>query len=365
MGCFEIEELFQGRKVITEATFCLPGKASGSFRSAISPGLSDAHAHPQVIDVGEKGIWRDSYEWISRRKLRIREGDLRKDPILSSKLASIALKLSALDGVTLIALTGSIYGNILAIRKESLRPRTILFPTVMDREGWISLEEARTIFGSHANLDGGTIKLGIFLHSLGFTRREAVKEAILLSRKSNLPVALHLSEGKKEAFKLKEMLGENTGGLIAVHCLEEPKECRELGLKIVSCPLSNIYLYGRTLTSPDLFDALGSDWPLITGTMRDVLSISTSLFGFSEQLLGKATLGGYELFSIPASNDISLYDESLIDVASGRARPKMVLVNGRETVVEGKLDGIDREEVEKEAREVIEEAFSLYGSDSS
>lgn len=363
MGKIEVSELFYKGKLYWDVSLNLPGKISGSYRSALAPGLSDAHAHPQVIDVGNGGKWKNSYEWISKRKLRLREGDLRKDIELSSKLASITFKLSLLDGVTMIAVTGSLRGNIEAIKRMKIRPKIVVLPTVMNMDGWLNSETLSREIALFAGLDGGKLRGGIFIHSLGLTDPSTAKEAVLLSRRYRIPLSMHLNEGVEEIEKLKEIMDGEMEGIIAVHCIEEPNRCKEHGLRIISCPLSNLYLYGRTIRLIDFIDAFGSDWPLVTGTMKEVLSKASEIFiSSSDKVLTKATLGGYEIFEMSSIGDYVFYDESLESVASGRARPKLVVVGGMETVVEGKLEGEGREEVESELKETIEEALEKYSS---
>jgi len=360
MGEFEVEELFFRGRIYRDVRIAIPGRSSGSYRSALIPGFSDAHAHPQVIDVGEGGIWRNSYDWISRRKLKLREGELRKDVELSSKLASLALKLSLLDGATFVAMTGSLHGNIEALRRTAHLPRVVVLPTVMNREGWPSPVELSGAAEALLRLDGGRFRGGIFIHSLGFADPSAIALSLSMSRKLGIPVAIHLNEGVQELDRLMEIAGGEVRGMIAVHCIEEPERCRREGLKVVSCPLSNLHLYGRTIASLEFVDAFGSDWPLVIGTVKHAVSKAAEIFGPSLELLSKATAGGYEVFGMRFEGDAAFYDEPLSSIYSGKAEPKLVLVEGEAVVEEGKIDGEGRAELERELRETKEEALSKY-----
>ncbi|MGC8564217.1 MAG: amidohydrolase family protein [Fervidicoccaceae archaeon] len=361
MGRIEVEELFYRGELYYDVSLELPGKISGSYRSAISPGLSDAHAHPQVIDVGEGGIWKNSYEWISKRKLRVREGDLRKDARLSSEFAEATLKLSILDGITMMAMTGSLHGNLDAVRRMKARPRTVILPTVMNREGWLSAGELRNVISRGVFMDGGKMMGGIFIHSLNFTDPISLKEALSLVKSEGIPLSMHLNEGIEEAERLRKLVGDDVRGIAAVHCIEETEKCRELGLKIISCPISNLYLYGKTIESLSFVDAFGSDWPLVTGTMKKVLSKASEIYGISAELLRKATVGGYEVFGMRHEGDFAFYDEPLSSVASGKSEPKLVLIGWEEMVIEGKVEGEGKGEVEKKLKETIEDALAIYG----
>jgi len=363
MGKLEVEELFHYGKIYRDVVLHVPGRISGSFKVALMPGLSDAHAHPQVIDVGERGRWKNSYEWIANRKLRVREEDLRGDPELSSKLTIIALTLSLLDGVTMIAITGSLQGNLLALRRLKYHPRVIMLPTILNKKGWMKLEDVYTFLPDSTRLDGGKISAGIFIHSIGLTDPKTVKEAISLGKGEKIPVAMHLNEGVGETEVLRKITGNNLNEVVAIHCIEESEECKRLGLRVVSCPLSNLYLYERTIPQLEFIDAFGSDWPLVTGTLRRALSTATSIYKRELEVLDKATRGGYEVYNINHELDISLYDDTLERIVTGEAHPRTVIVGGQPTVIEGKLDGIDRGEAERALRETINEALSLYGVD--
>ncbi|MEB3846643.1 MAG: hypothetical protein GSR74_01550, partial [Desulfurococcales archaeon] len=118
----------------------IPFKQDIFFETVILPGFSDTHAHPQVIDAGLSpgriALWSNSYEWLETRRLAVDEAMVRRDLGLSARLAELALKRMALEGVTLAAFTGVLEANLKARLRVSPGPRLVLLPTLMDREGW-------------------------------------------------------------------------------------------------------------------------------------------------------------------------------------------------------------------------------------
>ena len=332
------------------------------FDIVVAPGLSDAHAHPQVIDVGSPPDikWQHSYEWLRYRKLRVDEASLRADLELSSRLAKAVLMLSLLDGVTMIALTGSFDANLRAVKQLGETPRVYLTPTIMDREGWSTPEQVFVRYISHLSQWNGYYRVGFFVHSLGLSDKSYVVSSYKMARKLGLAFALHLSEGLDEVETLEEILGREVEAT-AVHCIEKPSKCRKLGLKVVHCPVSNLYLFGRTLDRLEYFDALGSDWPLVTGTLSVTLRVASSIHGRVTGVLEKATVGGYRVFGMDWDGDFAAYDGRLEDVISGSARPVYVFVRGKPVVVERRYRGLTRHDVEKYAELQVRAAFEKHG----
>lgn len=332
------------------------------FDVVMTPGFSDAHAHPQVIDVGsEPGRrWSHSYEWLKGRRLRVDEASLRMNLALSSNLAKATLLKSLFDGVTMIALTGSFEANFMAVRELGLTPRVQFTPTVMDRAGWSTPEKVFRHYVENISEWDGYYRVGFFIHSLGMASRSSIVFSYRMSKNSGLPLALHLSEGVDEVDELVRLLGD-ARGIVAVHCIEKPEKCRRYGLKIVHCPLSNLYLFGRTIRGLEYFDALGSDWPLVTGTLRETYRMAVKVHGETVGLLEKATLGGYRVFNVPWNGDLAAFTGKVGDVISGRARPDYVFVRKRPVIVEREYRGLTLRDVEKFAREQIRVALEKHG----
>ncbi|ABL78462.1 amidohydrolase family protein [Thermofilum pendens] len=364
MGVVEVGELFAGGRVLERARLVMPGVSEDFyFESAVSPGFSDAHAHPQVVDVGEGGRWRNSYEWIEGRRLRVNEASLRRDAETSAELAEVALLLSLLDGVTLVALTGSLEGNIEAVRRLKVAPRTVLLPTVMRGEGWSLPESIYVKYVKNLSMWDGYYSLGFFVHSLRMADRSMLRASKRMAERLGVPFALHLSEGVDEADELVEALEGDTRGVIAVHCFEGAEKCRRHGLRVVHCPTSNLYLYGRTLRGLEYFDSLGSDWPLVTGTLLKTYGDAVAVHGPSYRLLERATLGGYLLLGFKPEGDLAAFDEPLSRVVRGEARPSHVFIGGRLLVREGVIAGYElgRDDVERVKRERVKRAFEKHG----
>lgn len=362
MGVIEVGTLLDWGVLRTNVRITYEGSEDLYFESAVRPGFSDAHAHPQVVDVGEGGRWANAYEWISNRRLRVDEGGIRRDAELSAALAKATLLSSLLSGVTLIAMNGSLTGNIRALQTLPASPRVVLMPTVMEAEGWSRPESVYAAYATNLSMWDGYYSIGFFAHSIRLTSPHFLRASYRIAAKLGLPFALHLSEGVDEADELRKVVNGVGWEVIAVHCITSPEKCRRHGFKIVHCPTSNLYLYGHTIRRIELFDALGSDWPLVTGTLSRTYSDAVRVHGPSLSLLRKATAGGYEVFKVNGGNDLVCFDDSIEKVASGSIEPRLVLVGGKVLVAEGEIIGmqLSRKEVEKFKDEQVRIAFERY-----
>ena len=362
MGVLEAGILVTPRGVREGVEIPVRGVHDLYFDVVVAPGLSDAHAHPQVVDAGRSppSGWRDAYEWLEKRRLRVDEASLRKDVEAAAGLARATLMLSVLDGVTLTALTGSFQANLKAVDSLGKGPRTVFTPTVMDRDGWSTPQRVAAQYLAHLSRWDGYYRVGLFLHSLRRAGPEMTVSSYKVARSLGLTLALHLSEGVDEADELAGLLGD-TEGVVAVHCIEAPEKCRRLGLRVVHCPASNLYLYRRTLRRLDHFDALGSDWPLLTGTLLDTLRLAAGIHGPSARLLAKATLGGYRVFGVDWRGDYAAFTGSLRRVLRGEARPAYVFVKGEPVVEEGLFNGLSRRDAERLAEEQVKLALERHG----
>lgn len=366
MGTIEFEVgVIQG-KLIYDGKVSLPVDYDGYIRTIIVPGLADGHAHPQVIDVGQRSLYKDSYDWIKRRRLKVDERGIREDLEVSSKLAQATLLLSLFDGVTLIALTGSAQGNVIAIKHLSARPRVIIQPTLMDKKGWATPQEYLFMIESFLRGDQGTY-VGMFLHSLGLLNVSSINMALEIAKERGLILAIHISEGVFESQAMYEISRavdfDSKNQLVAVHCFTEPMRCKRLFRGVVSCPSSNLYLYGRTIKSPYGYDSLGSDWPLITGTLKAALAKAYEISGkkFTE-VLRRATVGGYSIYNVDWDGDAALFDSGLSKVLTDiNVKPKYVFVRGLKAIEEGTLNGsFDYAYAEKLKEEAVQLAFDRF-----
>ena len=267
MMIVEVGTLLTPSGVREGARLEVEGEGSLYLETVVAPGFSDAHAHPQVVDVGE-GTWSNSYEWMRRRRLRVDEAALRADVELSSRLAAAAMLRALLEGVTLMVLVGRAEANALAYRRLSAKPRVVVMPTVIDTmRGWPTSWNVTATLLALSKLDGGP-PVGIFAHSVGNLSPKALRAAYFTARSFGIPFGIHLNEGVDELDQLVSVLGLREGedsGIVAVHCIVE-RDFRRFGIRVVHCPLSNLRLYGRTLRDASKVDALGSDWPLLLGS---------------------------------------------------------------------------------------------------
>ncbi|MEM1522466.1 MAG: hypothetical protein QXU69_05540, partial [Thermofilaceae archaeon] len=160
----EVGTLLTPEGVRERARLKLGGAGSLYVETAIAPGFADAHAHPQVVDVGE-GLWSNSYEWMSKRRLRVDEAALRADIDLSSRLAEASMLRALLEGVTLMALVGRAEANLLAYRRMPVKPRVVVMPTILDViRGWPTTWSAANLVISLSHLDS-RVPMGLFVHS--------------------------------------------------------------------------------------------------------------------------------------------------------------------------------------------------------
>lgn len=342
------------------------GRGSLYAETAVIPGFADAHAHPQVIDYGG-GRWRNAYEWIEFRKLSVDEASLRADVELSGRLAKLALWRALLEGTTLMAMVGSYHANLNAVVGTKDRPRVVLMPTILERgRGWWSLGDLLLRAENLFSLDG-YVKPGLFLHSIRLVRPETLRKAYRIAENLGLPLALHLSEGVPELEVLVKILGLRRGSnsrVVAVHC-QEDEDYKAYGISVVHCPLSNLLLYGRTLRRIEQVDALGSDWPLLLGSVYGAYRTAVAYHGrvWSSRLFRAATVGGYEVYGVNWRGDATLFDERAEKVLRGDAsRPLFVLVKGTLAVQEGRLrsEDLSHREVMSAICAAVREAREKY-----
>jgi len=347
--------------------FRAPFRENAYYDVVLVPGFSDGHAHPQVVDGGlRRGVrWRNSYEWIRERDMVVDEVMVRRDLSVASKLSYLTMVRALLEGTTLLALTGRLAANVRAWFKLRVRPRLVLLPTVMDRVGW-SLGEVVSDYNRVSMLvSDGFARMGVFIHSLGMAGVTTIRESLSLASRGDGIVGLHLGEGVSELEEFKRVLGEPPYPvkIIPVHCIDD--DVQEVGLQCVSCPTTNIILYGRTRGSLAGISSFGSDWPLLLGTTPKHLRLIRRVFKEPLEVIARtATIGGYKLYEIPYDGDMVAFDGNLEDVMSGYVKPKLVIVNNQIAVYDGALvdPRITVEDVEKRIREAIKEVSEKYGS---
>lgn len=364
MGYIEAETaLVHGRVV---HGFRMRWRESLWFKTIVVPGFSDGHAHPQVVDPGAGGgPWSNSYDWLESRRLRVDEAAVRADIDLSARLAALTFARALLEGVTLIAVTGRLEANVKGWLSVGGAPRAVFLPTVMDKKGWPSVEEvARAAERLRGMLADGLARIGVFVHSLGTARPETVRAALAFAASKRTVLGMHLSEGLPEAERLREVLGPGPypTRIVAVHCTEPEDLPRSV--YCVSCPASNMILYGRTRPTLDGVYGFGSDWPLLLGTAARHVRLALSISPRSVSMtLYRATTGGYIVYEMPFQGDFAAYDDSLERVLEGRAKPVYVSVAERPIVAEGRLQpwGYTLGEVESLIRDAVREAFEKHG----
>ncbi len=347
----------------------IPFKQDLFFETVILPGFSDTHAHPQVIDAGLSpsriASWSNSYEWLETRRLVVNEAMVRSDLGLSARLAELALKRMALEGVTLAAFTGVLEANLKARLRVSPGPRLVLLPTLMDREGWSRPGEISRLYEKYGNyLEDDYLRPGIFVHSLRMASRETFSGAVDLALRSRMPLGLHLSEGVSEARDFARAIGgyKRLPRIVAVHCINDDPS--RLGIRCSSCPASNMLLYGKTRNSLRGVTSFGSDWPHLIASMPRHLGLITRLYPASlGEILFRATTGGYMDYGVSYHGDFVAYDAPLESVIEGGALPRMVSVGGEVVVEEGRLTltGESLEVVVEEIVETVKYAVELYG----
>ncbi len=336
------------------------------YKTVITPGVSDGHMHPQVIDPGtDNGLYRDSYDWIEKRELGIDEAGIRRDPRIAGKLARLTYLRSLLEGTTLIAVTGSLLPNVVAWSALEEKPRTVFLPTTMRRKGWMRPWE---IYDAEKKLEksinDSVARLGIFVHSLRYTAPEDFIYSYNKVEKERWILGIHLSEGVKEVELLaRTMKREFFNRIAGVHCLVE--DVKHFGINCVSCPATNTLLYNKLKENFLDIDSFGSDWPHLIGSVARHIGLIRNSYRIPlEILLFKLTTGGYLVYGMPSHGDLVAYDEPLEEVLTGKPDPVAVYVAGRKVVEEKRLTGLgyNISDLEDETIEAISEAYDLYAS---
>ncbi|MCE4602321.1 MAG: hypothetical protein F7C08_03970 [Desulfurococcales archaeon] len=332
----------------------------------VIPGFSDGHMHPQVVDAGlEPGVlWRHSYEWFENRRLVVDEAGIRSDLKLSSMLASLVFKRSLLEGTTLVAVTGRLEANLRAWLSLREKPRTVFLPTVMKRRGWASVSEVSDVAQRYVKyLDDGLARIGVFVHSVRYGA-SMLRDALLLAKRLGSVVGIHVSEGIREMEELARLAGgpPYPARIVGVHCMED-EDPAYYGVTCISCPYSNHLLYRRTRRSISGITGFGSDWPLLVGSVGSHIKMITSLFKEDPVgILKRATMGGYKAYGMRHQGDMVAIDGGLRRLLEGRARVRLVTVNNRLVVREGRLvsTGESLKDVTRKIQAAIMQAKHLY-----
>jgi len=340
------------------------------FKTVISPGFSDAHAHPHVIEKNCNGRkWKNMKDWFNNRKTKINEILLRKDLEICTKLSKLTLYKALLEGTTLIALVSSNpYANLLAFQSIGNKPRTIILPTISNLKGMNkSFEEIKSFLENiEKNENNELMNFGIFIHSLSFINLNDFIESAKWSYEKNKPFALHLSEGFKELENLRKIIHniEHPNPIIGVHCTENENYHR-FKVKTVNCPLSNLFIYGKTQKNFNQIDSLGTDWPLVIGGIDKQIKELIKIHGKDKikKILEKATIGGYKLYGMPHNGDFIAFDTSFENILKGKIEyPTYVFINYKPIVKNRKIVSLNLsyEEVLKEIEKTIKEAYEKY-----
>ncbi|MEB3861031.1 MAG: amidohydrolase family protein [Desulfurococcales archaeon] len=332
----------------------------------VIPGFSDGHMHPQVVDAGLKPgtVWRHSYEWFENRRLEVDEAGIRSDLRLSSALASLVFKRALLEGTTLVAVTGRLEANLRAWLSLREKPRAVFLPTVMKRRGWASVPEVAGVAQRYAKyLGDGLARIGVFVHSVRYGA-SMLRDALLLAKRLGSVVGIHVSEGLREMEELSRLAGgpPYPARIVGVHCMEE-EDPAYYGVTCISCPYSNHLLYRRTRGSISGITGFGSDWPLLVGSVGSHIGTIASLF--KEDVMGilkRATMGSYKAYSMRHHGDMVAMDGGLNRLLDGKAKVRLVTVNNRLVVREGRLvsTGESLRDVMRRIQEAITQAKRLY-----
>jgi guanine deaminase len=320
------------------------------FKTVISPGFSDAHAHPHVIEknCGRKK-WKNMRDWFNNRRTKINEISLRKDMEICIKLSKLTLYKALLEGTTLIALVSSNpYANSLAFQSMKNKPRTIILPTISNLKGMNkSFKEIKTFLEEIEKIKkiSELINYGLFIHSLSFINLNDFIESAKWCYEKNKPFALHLSEGFKELGNLREKIRniKHPNPIIGVHCTENENYHR-FEVKTVNCPLSNLLIYGKTQRNFNQIDCLGTDWPLVIGGIDKQLKELIKIHGKEKikKIFEKATIGGYELYGMPYDGDFIAFNTSFENILKGKIiHPSYVFINYSPVVKNGKIIGLN------------------------
>lgn len=369
----------------------------------VMPGFINAHAHIAMSIFRETLDGYSLQDWLEK-KIWPMEDKLTPDDVYTASLLSFVEMLK----------TGSVMANdqyyipestIKAANETGVRlmlTRTICdIPPVTGGERLAELEELIEKF----NKKYDTIYFNIGIHGFYTTGSETVNKSVKLAKKYNVPVHVHFCENTQEVKDIKnaynvespvEVLEEYFDGVptILAHAvkLSEPEIDRlsKLNVSVAHCPVSNLrlgcgvakiqYMMNKGInvslgtdgqgsgSNLDMFDSMKFAALLQKGEFENAANMD------SYEVLKMATINGAKALGV--ADEIGSVEEGksadiiMVDLDSAVCQPVgnvfsdlvynakgsnvvMTMVGGKVVMKDGKVPGVDEEELYKKCADII------------
>jgi len=369
----------------------------------VIPGLVNAHTHAAMVlfpgydDDLPLRRWLEERIWPAERKLTA------EDVYWASMLAMIEMLKS---GITTFADMYFFMDDVARAVEES-GMRALLAQGIMDRkldrEAEKHLDKATELVEHWEGKAGGRVKTAFAPHSCYLCGEDVLKRTVELVKEYDTRLHIHLSETRKEVEEIRttkqaspvqflDRLGLFEVPMLAAHCVHLSAEDisiladKESTMSVAHCPKSNMKLGSGVAPIPKLLEAgvnvaLGTDG----AASNDTLSILEEARYTAQprgvrrekiatmELLKMATVNGAkalgmerQIGTIEEGKDADLvildldtaypmHSSDPIDALVQLAQPqdiKMVIINGRVVMEDGKVLTIDEDEVKSKVKQL-------------
>jgi len=272
----------------------------------ILPGFANTHTHAPMILLRGLVDNKPLKEWLGL--VLERENRMTKETIYWATILAQMEMVSR--GITVF---GDMYFHIEEMAKavEDFGMKAFLTRGLVDIDGDLEsrLNENLKVLNDYS--DHPRIKIGLGPHAPYTCSKEGLKRIAQLSKELNMRIMIHLLEAswERQSYNLKDLLetgilSENTLGVHLVNLDEEDiKILADTGVKVVTCPISNLKLYngispiGKIL-SEGIEVSLGTDG----ASSNNSLDIWKELTFFDLIHRDEFTLEPFELIKIATIN---------------------------------------------------------------
>lgn len=272
----------------------------------ILPGFANTHTHAPMILLRGLVDNKPLKEWLGL--VLERESKMTKETIYWATILAQMEMVSR--GITIF---GDMYFHIEEMAKavEDFGMKAFITRGLVDIDGDLESRLNENLKVLNDYFDHPRIKIGLGPHAPYTCSKKGLKKIAQISKDLNIKVMIHLLEAswEKESYSLKDLLetdilSENTLGIHLINLDEEDIAIlADTGVKVVTCPISNLKLYNGVspigkLLKKGIEISLGTDG----ASSNNSLDIWKELTTFDLIHRNEFTLEPFELIEIATIN---------------------------------------------------------------